>query len=139
MLKNCTQNARVFGQLNSGHMTGKCQFSFQSQRRAMLNNVQTIVQLHSFHMLARLGSKSFKLRFNSTCTENFQMHQLNLEKADLWSKRSNCSHSLDHRKSKSFTKIFTSLTTIKHLSMWITTNCGNSFKKCEYQITLSVF
>ena len=36
-------------------------FSFQSQRRAMPKNVQTTVQLHSFHMVARLCSKSFKL------------------------------------------------------------------------------
>ena len=27
--------------LSSGHRTGKCQFSFQSQRRAMSKNVQT--------------------------------------------------------------------------------------------------
>ena len=33
--------------------TGKGQFSFQSQRRAVLKNVQTIVQLCSFHVLAR--------------------------------------------------------------------------------------
>jgi len=31
----------------------KRQFSFQSQRRAMPENVQTTAQLHSFHMLAR--------------------------------------------------------------------------------------
>ena len=41
------------------------QFSFQSQRRAILKNVQTATQLHSFHMLTRC-SKSFKLGFNST-------------------------------------------------------------------------
>ena len=35
------------------HRTGKCQFSFQSQRKAMPKNVQTTVQLCSFHMLAR--------------------------------------------------------------------------------------
>ena len=29
------------------------QFSFQSQRRAMPKNVQTTIQLHSFHMLER--------------------------------------------------------------------------------------
>ena len=29
-------------------------------------NVQTTVQLHSFHILARLCSKSFKLHFSST-------------------------------------------------------------------------
>ena len=31
----------------------KIQFSFQSQRKVMPNNVQTTTQLHSFHMLAR--------------------------------------------------------------------------------------
>ena len=33
--------------------TGKGQFSFQSQRKAMPKNAQTMVQLHSFHILAR--------------------------------------------------------------------------------------
>ena len=42
-----------FGKLSSGHRTGKGQFSFQSQRRAMPKNAQTIAQLHSSHMLAR--------------------------------------------------------------------------------------
>ena len=37
-------------------------------------NVQTTVQLHSFHILARLCSKSFMLCFSSTWTENFQMY-----------------------------------------------------------------
>ena len=37
-----------------------------SQRRARPKHVQTTVQLHSFHMLARKCSKSFKLGFNST-------------------------------------------------------------------------
>ena len=43
---------RKFGQLSSSHRTEKGQFSFQSLRRAMPKNVQTTVQLHSFHMLA---------------------------------------------------------------------------------------
>ena len=34
--------------LSSGHRTGKGQFSFQSQRRAMPKNVQITAQLHSF-------------------------------------------------------------------------------------------
>ena len=40
------------------------------------------VQLNSFHMLARLCSKSFKLGFSSACTEKFQMYKLDLEKAE---------------------------------------------------------
>ena len=35
------------------HRTGKGQFSFQSQRKAMQMNVQTTVQLLLFHMLTR--------------------------------------------------------------------------------------
>ena len=54
-----------FGKLSSGHRSGKDQFPFQSQRRAMPKNVQTTIQLCSFHMLARLCSKSSKLGFSS--------------------------------------------------------------------------
>ena len=39
--------------MHSGHRTGKGQFSFQSQRKAMLKNIQTTAQLHSSHMLAK--------------------------------------------------------------------------------------
>ena len=53
MLKFCAQYANKFGKLSSGHRTGKGNFSFQSQRRAMPKNVQTTAQLYSFHMLAR--------------------------------------------------------------------------------------
>ena len=44
----------------------KGQFLFQSQRKAMPKNAQTIAQLYSFHMLAKSGPKSSKLGFNST-------------------------------------------------------------------------
>ena len=35
LLKCCTQHASKFGKLSSGYRTGKGQFSFQSQRKAM--------------------------------------------------------------------------------------------------------
>ena len=47
------QYASKFGKLSSGHRTGKSQFSFQSQRKAMPRNVQTTAQLHSSHILAK--------------------------------------------------------------------------------------
>ena len=55
--------------LSSCHGTRKGQFSFQSQRKGMPKNVQTTAQLH-FYMPVRECSKSFKLGFNSTWTEN---------------------------------------------------------------------
>ena len=39
--------------LKGGHRTGKLQFSFQSQIRAMPKNVQNTTQLHSSHTLAK--------------------------------------------------------------------------------------
>ena len=42
-----------FEKLSSGHRTGKGQFSFQSQRKAMPKNAQTTGQLHSYHMLVK--------------------------------------------------------------------------------------
>ena len=45
--------ASKFGKLSSGHRTGKGQFSFQSQRKAMPKNAQTTTQLHSSHTLEK--------------------------------------------------------------------------------------
>ena len=52
-VKCCTQYDSKFGKLSSGHRTGKGQFSFQSQRKAMPKNVLTTAQLHSPHTLAK--------------------------------------------------------------------------------------
>ena len=42
-----------FGKLSSGHRTGKGQFSFQSQIKAMPQNAQTTAQLLSSHTLVK--------------------------------------------------------------------------------------
>ena len=52
-VKCCTQYASKFRKLGSGHRTGKDQFSFQSQRKAMPKNAQTTAQLHSPHTLVK--------------------------------------------------------------------------------------
>ena len=52
--KCCTQYVSKFGKLSSGRRTGKGQFSFQSQRKAMPKNAQTTTQLHSSHTLVML-------------------------------------------------------------------------------------
>ena len=49
----CTQYVSKFGKLSSGHRTGKGQFSFQSQRKAIPKNAQTTIQLHSTHTLVK--------------------------------------------------------------------------------------
>ena len=128
-----TQYASKFGKLISGHGTGKVQFSFQSQRKAILKNVQTTTHLYSCHMLARSWSKSSKWGFNSTRTENFQMYKLDLEKSEEPEiKSSTLIHSSKKQKSSSFVLLITP----KPLAVWIKTNCGKFLKRWEYQTTL---
>ena len=52
-VKVLPQYASKYGKLSSGHRTGKGQFSFQSKRKAMPKNAQTIAQLHSSHTLVK--------------------------------------------------------------------------------------
>ena len=81
--KWCTQYVRKFGKLSSGHKTGKCQFSFQSQRKAIPKNAQTIAQLHSSHTLVKKKCSKFsKPGFCNTWTVDFQMFKLLLEEAE---------------------------------------------------------
>ena len=79
--KRSTQYASTFGKLSSGRRTGKGQFSFQSQRKAMPKKAQTTAQLHSSNMLVKQWSKFSKPGFSSMWTVNFQMFKLDLEKA----------------------------------------------------------
>ena len=123
LLKCCAQYASKSGKLGSGHKTGKGQFSFQSQRREMPKNVQTTIQLGSLHLLTRLCSKSFKLGFSSTLTENFQMYKLVLEEAEEPEiKLTTFVGSWRKQGSSIKTTTSASLTTLKPLPVWIITN-----------------
>ena len=64
--------ASKFGKLSSGHRTGKGQFSFQSQRRAMPKNVQTTVQLCSFHMLEG-NAQNLQARLQQSINQEIQI------------------------------------------------------------------
>ena len=134
--KCCTQYSSKFGKLSSGHRTGKCQFSFQSQRKVMPNNALTNTQLNSTHTLAKSCPKLSKPGFNSMWTMNFQMFKLDLEKAEEPEIKLPTSTG-SSTKQKSSRKISTSVLLImpKPLTVWITTNCGKFFKRWEYQTT----
>ena len=120
LLKCCTQYASKFGKLSSGHRTGKGQFSFQSQKKAMPKNEQTIVQLHSSHTLAKWCSKFSNRGFNSTWTKNFQMLKLDLEIAE--EPEFNCWHPLEYQKSKRIPEKHLLLLHWLHQSLWL---CGS--------------
>ena len=134
--KCCTQYASKFGKLSSDHSTGKGQFSFQSQRKAIPKNSQTTTQLHSSHTPVKQCSKFSKPGFSSTWTVNFQMFKLVLEKAEEPEiKLSTSAGSSKKQESSRKTSISVLLTMPKPLTLWITINCGKFWKRWEYQTT----
>ena len=140
MLWKCsTQYASKFGKLSSDHKAGKGQFSLQSQRKAMLKNVQTCTQLHSSHTLAKLCSKLSKPGFNSMWTKYFQMYKLSLEKAkEPEIKLPASAGSWKKQESSRKTSISALLMMPKPLTVWITINCRKFFKRQKYETTLPV-
>ena len=125
LLKCFAQYASKFGKLSSGHRTGKGQFSFKSQRKAMPKNAQTTAQLYSSHMLGKQCSKFSKPGFSNMSTVNFQMFKLDLEKAEEPEIKLPASTG-SSKKQESFrkTSISALLTMPKPLTVWITINCG---------------
>ena len=121
-----------------GHRTGKGQFSFQSQRKAMPKNVQSTTQFHSSHTLAKWCSTFSKPGLNSTSwAVNFQMFKLDLEKAEEQETKLPTSIGSSRKQESSRkTSISALLTTPKLLTVWITINCGKYLKRWEYQTTL---
>ena len=123
--KCCTHYASKFGKLSSGHRTGKDQFSFQSLRKAVPKNVQTIAQLHSSHMLAKKCSKFSKQGFNW----EFPDVQAGFRKGKgIRDQIANIHWIME--KAREFQKniYFCFIDTPKPLAVWITTNCGKFFK-----------
>ena len=134
--KHCIHYASRLGKLSSGHRTGKGQFSFQSQRKAMPKNAQTTAQLHSSHTLIKSCSKFSKPGFNSMWTVNFHMFKLDLEKAEEPEvKLPTSTGSWKKQESSRKTSISAVLTMPKPLTVWITRNCGKFWKRWEYQTT----
>jgi len=115
LIKCCTQYASKFGKLSNGHRTGKGQFSFQFKRRTMPKNVETIAQLHSFHMLARM-LKILQARLQQYVNQDLPYVQARFRKGR--GNRTNCQHLLDHRKSKGITE--------KHLLLLLDLHTGFS-------------
>ena len=99
----------------------KSQFPLKSQRKAIPKDIQTTIQVCSFHKPAKLCSKSLKLGFNNMWTKNFQMFKLNLEKAETRDQIVNSCWIIE--KIKRIPKnTSASLTTLKPLTVWIVPN-----------------
>ena len=133
LLNCCTLYVSKFGKLSNGYRTGKGQCSFQSQRKAMPQNVQTTIQLHSSHRL--VSNAQYSSNQASAICEPW-MFKLILEKAEEPEiKLLTSTGSLKKQESSRKTSISGLLAMPMPLTVWITINCGKSFKRWEYQTT----
>ena len=139
ILPKCyTQYASKIGKLSSGHRpqaTGKCQFSFQYQRRECQGIFKVLYNCTHFTCeqdqapnRTSQASTACEPR-TSRCTSWIQKRQRN--------QRSNCQHLLDHRESKRIPeKHYFYFIDYAIVFVWITTSCGKFLKRREYHITL---
>ena len=126
LLKCYTQYVRKFGKLSSCHRTGKGQFSFQSQRKAMSKNAQTTSQLHSSHMKVML--KILQVRFQQYVIGELPDVQAGFRKGRGTRDQIANIHWI-MEKAREFQKniyfcFHKYLFMPKPLTVWITTNCG---------------
>ena len=124
--------------LSSGHRTGKGQFSFQSQRKAMPKNVQNTAITVSSHV------SEVMLKILQGRLQQYVNHELPDVQAGFRKGRGTRDQIANIcwiiKKAREFQRTSTSasLTMPMPLSMWITTNGENSSRD-EYQTTLPVF
>ena len=100
------------------------------------SNYRTIALIsHASKVMLKILQASLQ----QTWIENFQMYKLDLEKAE--EPISSCQYSFDHRESKGIPEKSTfvaSLTMLKLLIVWMTTNIAKFLKRWEYQTILPV-
>ena len=134
--KCCTQYASKFGKLSSGHRTGKGQFSFQSQRKAMPKNALTTAQTALISHASKVMLKILQARLQQYVNHELPDVQAGFRKGkETRDQISNIY--LITEKAREFQKnmYFSLLITPKPLAVFITINCGKFFKRWEYWAT----
>ena len=133
--KCCIQYASKLGKLSSGHRTGKGQFSFQSQRKAMPKKVQTKAQFHS-----SLHSSKIILKILQAWLQQYVNHELPDVQAGFRKGRGTRDQFANicwiMEKAREFQKnIYFCFIDYAEAFVWIKINCGKFWKRWEYQTT----
>ena len=134
--KCCTQYASKFGKLSSGHRTGKGQFSFQSQRKAMPKNAQTTA--HTIALISH--SSKVMLKILQTRLQQYANHELPDVQTAFRKGKGTRDQIANIRwimeKAREFQKsICFCFIDYAKAFVCITTNIGKLWKRWEYQTT----
>ena len=133
LLKCCTQYASKFGKRSSSHRTGKGQFSFQSQRKAIPKNAQTTALIsHASKVMLKILQATLQQYINHELPD-IQAGFRKAEEPEI--KLPTPVGSSKKQESSRKISISALLTMPKPLTVWITTNYGKFFKRWDYQTT----
>ena len=135
--KCCPQYASKFGKLSSGHRTGKGQFSFQSQRKAMAKECSNYCTVALISHASKVRPKILQARLQQYVNRELPDDQADFRKGrGTWGQIANICWII--KKTREFKKnIFSALLTMpKPLTVWIPINCEKFWKRCEYKTTL---
>ena len=140
--KCCTQHVSKFRKLCSGHRTGKGQFSFQSQRRAMPKICSNYCTIALIVHASKVMLKILQARLQQYMNWELPDVQAGFRKGrGIRDPIANICWVIEKArglKKNQTNKTSTSLTTLKPLTEWITKNCGKFWKRWEYPITIPV-
>ena len=136
--KCCTQYASKFGKPSRGHRTPKGPFSFQFQRKAMPKTTALIS--HASKAMLKILQARLQQYVNwelPDCQAGFRKGRGTRDQiVSIHWIIENARESQKKQESSREASTSDSLTTLKPLTLWITTNCGKFLKRWEYQTTL---
>ena len=140
LLKCYTQYANKLGKLSSGHRTGKGQFSFQPQRKAMLKECSNYHTIALISYASKGMLKILQARLQQYVNRELPDVQAGFRKGrGTRDQIANFHWIIKKQESSRKTSTFALLTTLKPLTVWITINCGKFWKRWEYQTTSPAF
>ena len=139
--KCCTQYASKCGKLSSGHRTGKGQFSFQSQRKAVYKECSIYCTIALISHASKVMLKIPQARLQQYVNRELPGVQTGFRKGrGTRDQIANICWIME--KAREFQKniyfCFIDYAKAKPLTVWSTINCGKFWKRWEYQTTWSV-
>ena len=134
--KCCTQYASIFGNLSSGHRIGKRSVFILILKKGNAKECSNYCTIAFISHTSKVMLKILQARLQQ---------QMNCELPDVQAGFRKGKGTRDQianicwiieKKQENSRRTLTSLTTLKSLTMCITTNCGKFFKRWEYHTTL---
>ena len=140
LLKGCTQYARQFGKLSSGHRTGKGQFTFQSQKKGNAKECSNYSTIVLISYASKIMLKIIQVRLQQYVNQELPDVQVRFRKGRR-TRDQTANICQIKEKAREFQKTSTSalLTTLKPLTAWITMNCGKFLKRWVYETTFPAY